>query len=451
MKKRTLVILLAAVVLLPLVAFYFMAPKSESDGLQGTALQVTRDYRNWMTLTPEIRNKRLSEITFPATHDSGTWTFLNEISPERETKQLSEGLAKIDNVVDGIAKIKIAGTSLRLDAGITQVLRDDAIETFYEATKDLARCTDNNIGQQLDQGIRWLDLRIYLRDGGPYTHHALTGVDMNSVVDSVYNFLATTKGEILVLEMSHFVGNDGNYDDFINNMRSKLENYAYQKKFENGGVTNNPFDKTYEEVVGKTPSSKVIMIMDGEPGDKNAKSDLVFWKYDQLGIKTGEYNYSNTTDGEKMISDQVEKFNKAKSAGDTFTLFYTLTSNADDGTNIVLSRMAEELPAKLVRHLLAWLPDALIHNRLYNGEEQLTEKVTEIVKKNFNITPIKYRSIKELSQRINPDLQKTLEQRFQSTSTGNNNITVIYADYFENTLLVDTAIKYSSLPSRYVK
>lgn len=451
MKKRTLVISLAALVLLSLVAFYFMSPNSEIDALQGTALRVNKDYRNWMTLTPEIRDKRLTEITFPATHDSGTWTLMDEISPEKETKKLSEGLNNIDNVVDEIAEIKLAGISLKLDAGITQVLRDDAKEIFYEATKDLARCTDNNIGQQLDQGIRWLDLRIYLRDGGPYTHHALTGVDMNSVVDPIQNFLATTKGEILVVEMSHFVGDDGNYDDFINNMRSKLEDYSYQKKIENGEVTNNPFDKTYEEVVGETPSSKVILIMDGEPDDKDAESDLVFWKYDQLGIKTGEYDYSNTTDGEKMISDQLEKFNKAKSAGDTFTLWYTLTSNGDDATDIVISRMAEELPGKLVSDLMAWLPDDIKNNRFYNVEEELTKKVTAIVKKYFTQKAYDYKSIKELSQRVNPDLQKTLEEKFQSTSTGNNNITVIYADYFENTLLVDTAIKYSSLPSRYVK
>jgi len=357
---------------------------------------------------------------------------------------------------------------------------------------------------------------MYLADDGSYTHHFLKGVDMDSEFDSIKEFIEDTNGEILVVEMSHFVGDEANYEGLANQLRTKLGPYAVRKESDaNGNI--NPFNKTYAEIMGDNPaSSRVILIM---MGPEDVTNDPIFWNYTQLGIKNTEktdYSYSNKTEAQVMIDDQLAKFNLAKQNGDLFTLWYTLTCDPDDSTIIVSTRMAEELADVLLPiidtaidgmlssagnqnmansayrlaytgDLYAWFWDDIIdagedvvngvedvingietgintvedlinylknHPDIPNPKEILKEaaekELDDIITSLLAKGDCGYRSVKDLSDKVNPDLQTTLEQQFQSFTSsqisGNNNITVIYADFFENTLLVETAIRYSRMP-----
>lgn len=473
---------------------------------------IPKDYfRNWMSLTPEIVDKPIREIAFPASHDTGTWEFQNEIAPEDENTQLiSDALVTADSIltlVDQIAFLSITPEQL-------QQMKEAAYGVVYDAIKDLAICHDMTIAQQLDAGIRWLDLRMYLAEEGNYTHHFLKGVDMDAELDSIKSFIEQTRGEILVLEMNHFVGDTARYNDFADQLRTELGPYAVIKQTDANGVIS-PFNMTYRELMGDHPaSSMVILLMDG-PTD--VTSDPIFWNYTQLGIDDGTYEYSNKTTSQAMIDDQLAKFDLAKQNDDLFTLWYTLTCDPDDSTKIVGTRMAEEMAAALLPvidsvidvmfsedesagmvrpdHLLAyagisdvaWFWDDIIDgaedavdgvNNIMEGiengyntiqdlidylnnhpdipdakdilKEAARAALDEILAGILSMNDTGYGSVEDLSKRVNPDLQTTLEQTFQSftgsQATGNNKITVIYADFFENSLLVETAIRYSRMP-----
>ena len=65
---------------------------------------------------------------------------------------------------------------------------------------------DRTIRQQLDDGIRFFDLRIYYdTDGSFYVQHSLRGPELNDVLLQVKSFLDThsTSGEVIFLSISH--------------------------------------------------------------------------------------------------------------------------------------------------------------------------------------------------------------------------------------------------------
>ncbi len=433
-------------------------------------------YRNWMSNTPELHTKLLSKITFPATHDTGTWDFKgNEFALdgnyETASTVVSEIIGAMDNILAACSfKIELDMPSpvpdIDYTIGVDQNLKVKMVNSLFDKIKDLSRCQDYNTDQQLNAGIRWFDLRIYLRDGGAYTHHMLTGVSMDEVLDSIANFCATTKGEIVVAEMSHFAGNTGNIDSFYQSVKTKLGPYAYKPEL------GNPFQKTYEQVVGENPSSKVILLISE---DKNKMSDEdkgFFWNYDELGMasqNSSPFKYSNTTDADEMINSQLTNFN-ITNIGDpgeplsAFTLWYTLTTYSGvfdlkqpeikvappDALTIIPARFYEELPAVLTDELLSYIPDWVKKSANTIGFDLdgfIKPKVTEITqacigKYVIDNYVLDYRSTKDLSDRVNPVMENVLKSQFQSTADSNR-IQVIYADFFENSRLVDIAIEYS--------
>lgn len=418
--------------------------------------------RNWMSSTPELHTKHLRDITLPATHDSGTWSFPGEeIAPEGNFKvpyldyNLDGVIGGAQTVIDKIfnainihLKIKNpvpVGPNYLVDYTIRPAgnLKNVLYNSVFDSIKDLSICQSVNIDQQLNAGIRWLDLRIYLKkDSGAYIHHFLKGVSMDEVLNSLQNFLATTKGEIVVVEMGHFVG-DGSKSDFFQTVQNKLGAYVYKKEL------GNPFNQTYKDIVGDTPSSKVILLLDHEFDYANGTDDI-FWTYDDLGMYTqnGDFKYANKTSADMMIDDQLNRFENIKVANKDshpYTLWYTLTTNSSDSGEIIFNRMRDELPAKITDQLLSnvpgWIKDTA-STVGFNIKSAIRNPVTEIVERLIPKYAIDYRSTKDLSNRVNPSLGNVLKSKFQSTS-GNNNIQVIYADFFQNSALVQTAIDYS--------
>lgn len=406
--------------------------------------------RNWMSSTPEIMDKRLQEITFPASHDSGTATFLNKIVPSQEAKIMEELLPSVESLFKGNDVIKITGGSVTLDDIKLDIINELTLNAIYDIIKDLARCTEFDIGTQLDQGIRWLDLRIYTESSNTaYTHHTLIGMDMATILNQVQQFLTSTKGEIVVLEMSHFEG--GYTQDFLDKVKETLGAYAYTKQFDaQGNVTNNPLDQTYREVVGS--SSKVILLT-----SEDTSSDPMLWHYDQLGIrnesKEGKpwYSYADQTDAEAMYNNQAEKYLNAKAADHPYTLWYTLTAQQEDITKIVLGRLPEVLADALAPQVVDWVlgrPENIVQEYAHEAAVKLLRgQLKNLVKDKLSVETPPYESVKELSQRVNPNLKTVLENKFQSSTTGNNFITVLYIDFFEDTSLVELAISYSRLPA----
>ncbi|WP_054693166.1 bacterial Ig-like domain-containing protein [Syntrophomonas palmitatica] len=418
-------------------------------------------YRNWMSSTPELKTKTLRGITFPATHDTGTWDFKNEFAPvdldiikyDPIGKLRSDAIniiyATAQDAFDSIVEncnftIHIPIVNKSYTIGVDSSIKDPMVNFLFDEIKDLSRCQDYNITQQLNAGIRWFDLRVYLKAGGACTHHFLVGVNMNEVLDSIANFCATTNGEVVVVEMSHFAGYD--WDSFADAVKTKLGSYAYKPE------SGNPFNKTYQQVVGDNPSSKVILLMGKDANEMSNDDNKYFWTYNELGMysqndKEG-FQYSNSTDKDTMITDQVRNYNAAAAVNKPFTLWYTLTTNGGDVAKIIPTRLHEKLPVILTDELLknvpGWVFDAA-KTVGFDVKGKIREMTTDVIQRYITNHLIDYRSTKDLSNRVNPDMGSVLKSQFQDTS-GSNHIQVIYADFFENSKLVDMAIEYSRMP-----
>lgn len=387
-------------------------------------------YRNWMAAETAIHDKKLREITLPASHDAGTWDFLDELSNDPEADFVKSKLAKFDN--EDLKFGSVVGLFHVIDLND----RKGTIKRkAREAIRPLARATDRNIKQQLDAGVRWLDLRIDLRGGDAYTYHFLTGVRMAGVLDSVAEFLATTQGEIVVLEMSHIAPSKekdassvANYAKFTTMVQSKLGEYLYSSVDDDGTRRGKLMNRTYKEIVGT--KSKAIVIMDPLDSTTNV-TDYGFWSSTDVRF-TG--SYANMSNVESMLTDQTDKFKKH---GVTpFKLFMTLTGQRNELQDRVTYPIYEYLAHEGDVEAALWFQGIFDKNDLkaYFDNKGLSYR-----------EPSGWRSLFDLSEEINRNLQAKLED-IQPTTKDVNLISVIYADYVGRTYLVDTAIRYSRMP-----
>jgi hypothetical protein len=359
------------------------------------------------------------------------------MATEAESKQLRDLMDKGDELIEEIKAISVIGP-LAVAAIGAERLKNDIYDIIYSGTKDLAIATDATVAQQLDAGIRYLDLRIYLKSDGAYTHHTLAGTPINDIMNSVRSFLSRTSGEILIVQMSHFIVDDNSKMDdlffkFADDLSHLLGVFSYlPMKDTQGNATNPAFQQTYNAVFSQSPEpgSRVILIMDGAPID--VSQFLVYWTPSQLGVSG---KYSNTTDRTYLITDQSQKYTNAKNSGTPFALSLTLTPQPSDCQLIVINKVATELPAKIIPFL----------KDIPGG----TAAVDKVIKKWLNgyIWNGDWSTLKQLSQKIDSDLDHVLVNNFQSATSGNNYLTIIFADFFETTLLVETAIRYSRLPT----
>ncbi|MCM3746585.1 beta/gamma crystallin-related protein [Paenibacillus pasadenensis] len=145
--------------------------------------------RNWMeqvnAVNPNFASTTLRNVILPGTHDSGTGVFD--------------------------------------DAGFDESLAPDLINTsqIYQyviptgTVKSQSRTQDYNVAEQLNAGIRYLDLRVgpnQYFSGTSFqnqettlrTMHGLYGEYMESVLQSTKNFLDANPKEIVVLDFQHF-------------------------------------------------------------------------------------------------------------------------------------------------------------------------------------------------------------------------------------------------------
>lgn len=394
--------------------------------------------KNWMGLTAEIHDKKLKNICFPATHDSGTWSLQSRIAPEKEARDFEDMFKQGDQIFKDIKEFlgPVVSGVIGLD-GIKDSIKKEIYRIVYAGTRGLAMCTNKTIDQQLNDGIRAFDLRVYLSSKGAYTHHTLVGPSVEAMLSSIRSFLQSTNGEIVIVQMSAWIAEKDKtkrYQAFATKVQKEIGEYAYQKKMSNGVITNPVFEQTYNDIFSqkKGPGSRVILVFNGAP--VSVSNDPMIWDSDQLGMSG---SYPNTTSKDNMISDQKSKFTSAQSSGKPFRLYMTLTPQSDDCKTIVATKISNELPDKIAP-LITWIPG-------------VKEELAKLIRNTIGIKEWKndWRTVKGLSNKVNGDLGKTLKENFQGPGLNNdksNIITILYTDFYENTTVVDMAIEYSRYP-----
>ncbi len=129
-------------------------------------------YKNWMwQLRAALKNKRLTEVIFPGTHDSFTYD-LNSISV------------------------------CNSDSGATQAA---ALAPGFAKAQDLDFYT------QLTRGIRYFDIRLCRQDGTNYTTHSLISrTSFEEQTANLKQFIESNPYEIIIFDLQHVYGYDEN-------------------------------------------------------------------------------------------------------------------------------------------------------------------------------------------------------------------------------------------------
>jgi hypothetical protein len=161
-----------------------------------TMKQTKIDQSRWMS-TPRIQSKTLSQLKIPGTHNSGSYGLTRKLSQIMyENIKFLWSLSADSAPTNG----QLPFNTDRLYVG--RILFDFIIDT----TLRISISQNRTIRQQLDDGIRFFDLRIYYdTDGSFYIQHSLRGPELNDVLSQVRRFLDvhSTSGELIFLSISH--------------------------------------------------------------------------------------------------------------------------------------------------------------------------------------------------------------------------------------------------------
>ncbi|MEA2297653.1 MAG: lysyl endopeptidase [Solirubrobacteraceae bacterium] len=196
----------------------------------------------------------------------------------------------------------------------------------------------------------------------------------------------------------------------------------------------NPFRQTLAALTNDLRTSRVILVNDASP-------DPVFWPGLYSPPSGGPGNpvlagyYTDTNDADAMIAAQTSQLASAIDQDLPFALYLTLTPSTSDAVDRVLTGIADPLSVialaalavPVVGPILASILEVLIHEHKTQSYPWMTlQELTTTVAGAGSLTEL-------VTTRIMP-----------STATGNP-ISMIYADFFESTTLVDLAIQLSSM------
>ena len=149
---------------------------ADVDEIEGTSKIEIWVYDNvktssWMAeLQDSIRDTPLCEVSLPGTHDSGTYRFEKEkgASPDSDlTKTIQDKLDK---------------------GGLMGQLTDFVLDNIFTR---LCKCQSKTLKQQMECGIRYLDLRIAYHEESEtfWTCHGVYCVNMKDVMTQISSFL----------------------------------------------------------------------------------------------------------------------------------------------------------------------------------------------------------------------------------------------------------------------
>ncbi|MBE9039335.1 hypothetical protein IQ235_00810 [Oscillatoriales cyanobacterium LEGE 11467] len=387
------------------------------------------DLKNWMALSPKIHAKPLKQICIPTSHDTATYKLGDRLTipPTPDTKAILELLDRIELQLARIRAIQSVMNPATW-------LKNEALPVI----KDLSAATHKSIKEQLEEGIRGFDWRIYYnRDEKEYySYHGLEGIQMTEILGELREFLNSTQGEIVYITMGHYQGFDRDrYPEFANLVKTALQDYVYRREIDaDGTIQNHPFDRTYQQIITQDGSSKSRVILVNATSD-----DLVFWPIQYSPPDSGPENevlygyYTHTTDKDEMLKMQRYQLDIAREKGLPFALYVTLTPSFSD----VLDRIVLSLTSALDR-----FADSLMSNPSKIPIAIALKAVVAGLKIAENKFP--WFSLKDLSDIANEDLIPLIFDRFVDSSADRNEISLLYLDFYETTEAVSLAISLSN-------
>ncbi|KAK5210406.1 hypothetical protein LTR41_004074 [Exophiala xenobiotica] len=200
-----------------------------------------------------------------------------------------------------------------------------------------------NIEGQLQAGIRYFDIRPSISHGQFYTGHytdqlGANGESIADIISDINSFTAKGFNELIILELSHSLDTDNDYDAFDDTQYSNLLTQISKnlKHLYTGHGSDLLTTVPLSDFISSGPA--IVVICDER--DKNWLSankflNKGFYGPGQLPVYN---NYADTTELNTMQQDQYTKFaaqtKKPDNPDQLFLLSWTFTQNVADAIGI---------------------------------------------------------------------------------------------------------------------
>lgn len=331
----------------------------------------------WMKAIPGIAGRQLKELCFPGAHDSGTYQLFDDFVPP--------------DLLYGIDQRLVALHDYLHDNDIPY---GDVVDGFIDSlVEDMGCAQELTVAEQLDWGVRSLDLRACYMNEDYYTFHAFRGNRLEVLLDDIAGFLDRTSGEVVWLWFSPRGMEDKQLSEVRSMVTEKLGPYCFP-------VTSDHESSarlgtcTVGEVLkaGQRPGTSRVIIVDDALGETGLKGSA-FW------AKPGDIRYSaysNTSTLSTMVSDgqpgqewSYRQWRTEHPQVPTFELCMTLTPQSDDIIAEFGRRLVETLSINIVKQIFSyagipWPPPAAKFSSLHQLSEQATGILSQFDKKYSN-------------------------------------------------------------------
>lgn len=225
----------------------------------------------WMAQAHEaIKNRPLSALVIPGTHDSGSFGVIetSKFSPETD---ISQEIKDICDYTGGelpeSLKASIPQELQFLAPSVLPLIKPE-LRSFI---RDWSKTGDLDIMHQLEAGIRYFDLRVVLEDDGHfYFCHGLEGTDVEISITAVRDFVAANPKEIVILDFNHLY----NMDDVGFGLIVRMMDILASK-----GIQIAPTDMTAQDTVDGFLNRGYQVIVCWEHRQDIEKRPLRLWRH----------------------------------------------------------------------------------------------------------------------------------------------------------------------------
>ncbi|WP_214481846.1 phosphatidylinositol-specific phospholipase C domain-containing protein [Bacillus sp. SM2101] len=303
--------------LLTMIVVLLVIPIIKTSNIASAA----NDNSNWMEqvsmANPEFGERTLREVILPGTHDSGTATMDDANDPRDPGPDFWDLKNLLQN---GAAQ---AGKSIVADWSQTQGL---------------------TIEQQLNEGIRYFDLRVapnvwqpvfddyQIQETNLRTLHGLYGESVDEILAASKRFIENNEKEIIILDFQHFYEMTQKSYDYLNNL---LINTFGELLIPSSYGVHVPLEQLWNE-------NKRVIVLYGTDHqrytntlDIRALYDDEFnnWLWDRKSSMQSDW--ANTTDVE-ILKEKLNESIESASQNKLFVLQGVLTADEDVIVDAVL-------------------------------------------------------------------------------------------------------------------
>ena len=237
----------------------------------------------WMDrIAPVIENQKLNYIALPGTHDSGTYNingnsaFADDGNPHPCKQYVSNTGDDIEHWLKDELGDWVGGKTYNK---VVKPLVNDVYNDCNDIQADWSRSQTKGIYDQLNDGIRYIDLRVLQDNGAFYVIHSLVSINIDTALKDIKRFYSNPDNnkEILILDINHTYHMDDAFDkQLISLIKDILKDSSGNSLLiprcsDWNGSCSQPMDLTIKNLWSRSTSERIIVLY--KPKDESTVTD----------------------------------------------------------------------------------------------------------------------------------------------------------------------------------